>query len=80
LKSAPSLAPLLQGFFTNRLIAQKQVSPHTITSYRDTFRLVLKFLSKRLRRSPSSILLEEVEAPVIVAFLDELEKQRGSGA
>jgi site-specific recombinase XerD len=80
MRSTPTLAPFLQSFFTNRLIGQKQVSPHTISSYRDTFRLLLRFLSKRLRRSPSSILLEEVEAPVIVAFLDELEKQRGIGA
>ena len=79
MRSAPTLAPFLQSFFTNHLIAQKEVSPHTITSYRDTFRLLLKFLSKRLRRSPSSILLEEVDAPVIVAFLGELEMQRGIG-
>lgn len=77
MRSAPTLAPFLQSFFTNRLIGQKQVSPHTIFAYRDTFRLLLRFLNKRLRRSPSGILLEEVEAPVIVAFLDELEKQRG---
>jgi site-specific recombinase XerD len=76
LKTTPTLAPFLQSFFTNRLIGQKQVSTHTISSYRDTFRLLLSFLNKRLRKSPSGILLEEIEAPVIVAFLDELETQR----
>jgi hypothetical protein len=43
-----SVAPLLQGFFTTRLMQQKQASPHTISSYRDTFRLLLRFLSRRL--------------------------------
>jgi site-specific recombinase XerD len=77
MKTAPTFAPLLQSFFTDRLIRQKEASSHTISSYRDTFRLLLRFLNKRLRKPPSSLLLEEVEAPLIVAFLDELERQRG---
>jgi site-specific recombinase XerD len=72
-----SLAPFLQSFFTSRLLRQMQVSSHTISSYRDTFRLLLRFLDKRLRKPPSSLLLEEIEAPLIVAFLDDLENQRG---
>src|SRR5271167_2239563 len=75
--AAPSLAPLLQSFFTSRLIRQKQASPHTICSYRDTFRLLLRFLEKKLRKPPSRLLMDDIEAPLIVAFLDELEARRG---
>jgi site-specific recombinase XerD len=77
MNSAPSFAPLLQGFFTQRLLQQRQASPHTISSYRDTFRLLLKFIQARLNKPPASLLLEEIDAPLIVAFLDDLEKRRG---
>src|SRR6266545_5042526 len=70
-------APLLERFFTQRLMQQRQVSPHTISSYRDTFRLFLKFAQQRWHKPPSNLKFEEVEAPLIVAFLDHLEKQRG---
>jgi len=72
-----SLAPLLQRFFTQRLMQQRQASPHTISSYRDTFRQLLKFIQQRLRKPPSRLTFEEIDAPLIVAFLDELEKRRG---
>ena len=72
-----SLAPLLQCFFTQRLMQQRQASPHTINSYRDTFRQFLKFIQQRLRKPPSRLTFEEVDAPLIVAFLDELEKRQG---
>ena len=72
-----SLAPLLQRFFTQRLMQQRQASPHTISSYRDTFRQFLKFIQQRLRKPPSRLTFEEIDAPLIVAFLDELEKRRG---
>ncbi|MGD0325756.1 MAG: tyrosine-type recombinase/integrase [Terriglobia bacterium] len=68
---------LLQSFFTRRLIQQRQVSPHTISSYRDTFRLLLKFTEKRLHRQPSALVLEDIDAPLVTAFLDDLEKGRG---
>lgn len=76
MKSTPSLAFLLQSFFTERLIRQRQVSPHTIGSYRDTFRLLLQFTRQRLKKPPSRLTLEEIDAPLIAAFLDDLEKQR----
>src|SRR5258708_30907940 len=72
-----SLAPLLERFFPQRLMRQRQVSPHTISSYRDTFRQFLKFIEQRLRKPPSRLTFEEVDAPLIVAFLDELEKRQG---
>src|SRR6516225_9270087 len=69
-----SLAALLERFFTQRLMQQRQASPHTISSYRDTFRLFLKFVQQRLHKPPSRLNFEEVDAPLIVAFLDGLEK------
>jgi site-specific recombinase XerD len=74
--STPSLAVLLESFFTQRLMKQRAASPHTISSYRDTFRLLLQFAQKRLRKPPSRLALEEIDAPLIVAFLDEMEKSR----
>jgi site-specific recombinase XerD len=72
-----SLAPLLERFFTQRLMQQRQASPHTISSYRDTFRQLLTFAQQRLHQSPSHLGIEQIDAPLIVAFLDELEKRRG---
>ena len=72
-----SLAPLLERFFTQRLMQQRQASPHTISSYRDTFRLLLKFAQERLHTPPSQLAFEAIDAPLIVAFLDHLEKHRG---
>ena len=65
---------LLERFFTQRLMQQRQASPHTIISYRDTFRQFLKFAQKRLHKPPSDLHFEEVDAPMIVAFLDDLEQ------
>jgi site-specific recombinase XerD len=70
-----SFAVLLERFFTDRLMQQRQASPHTISSYRDTFRQFLKFVQQRLHKPPSRLAFEEIEAPLIVAFLDSLEKQ-----
>ncbi len=72
-----SLAPLLERFFTQRLMQQRQASPHTIRSYRDTFRQFLTFAQQRLHQPPSRLNVEQLDAPLIVAFLDELEKHRG---
>jgi site-specific recombinase XerD len=55
---------------------QRQASAHTIASYRDTFRLLLQFAQKQLRKAPSSLALEDIDAPMVVDFLDELEKVR----
>ena len=76
MKSA-TLAVLLENFFTQRLMNQRQASPHTISSYRDAFRLLLQFAQKRLHKSPARLAFEEIDAPMIAAFLDDLEKSRG---
>src|SRR5215813_9408297 len=80
MKSTPSFATLLQRFFTERLMQQRQASPHTISSYRDTFRLLLQFARKRLRKSPVNIKFEDIDAPLTAAFLDDLQKSRGIAA
>jgi site-specific recombinase XerD len=74
------LAPLLQRFFTQRLIQERQVSPHTISSYRDTFRQFLKFTRVRLHKAPSAVRFDELDAPLIVAFLNHIEKRQGLSA
>ena len=75
-----SLGPLLERFFTDRLLRQRQVSPHTIASYRETFRLFLKFAHVRLHTPPAHLSFEAVDAPLIGAFLDDCEKTRGMSA
>ena len=77
MSTATNLAPLLERFFTQRLMQQRQASPHTISSYRDTFRQFLTFAQQRLHQPPSRLNVEQIDAPLIVAFLDELEKHRG---
>lgn len=72
-----SFAALLERFFTQRLMQQCQASRHTISSYRDTFRQFLKFAEKKIHKPPSRLSFEQVDAPLIVAFLDDLEKHRG---
>jgi site-specific recombinase XerD len=72
-----SFAPLLERFFTDRLMQQRRVSPHTISSYRDTFRQFLRFTQQRLHKQPSALAFEEIDAPLVVAFLDDLEKRQG---
>ena len=75
---APSLGPLLRGFFLDRLIRQRNASPATVAAYRDSFRLLLRFAEKRLRRSAASLTTNDLAAPLILAFLDHLERERGN--
>lgn len=75
--TSTSLAPLLERFFTQRLMQQRQASPHTISSYRDTFRLLLTFAHQRLHTSPARLTFDAIDAPLVVAFLDHVEQQRG---
>ena len=72
------LAPTLQAFFTDRLIAQKRVSAHTITAYRDTIRLLLTFAAAQTAKAPSDLDVDDLAAPLIGAFLDHLEQDRGN--
>jgi site-specific recombinase XerD len=74
-----NLPALLESFFTIRLMTQRKVSPHTIASYRDTFRLLLQFAQKRLRKAPSQLALRDMDASLINAFLEDLENRRRNG-
>lgn len=76
MSSTPSFPALLQRFFTDRLMRQRRASPHTISSYRDTFRLLLRFAQTRLGKPPMQLAFEQINAPLIAAFLDDLEQGR----
>ncbi len=78
--STASFPALLQSFFTRRLMQQRCASAHTIGSYRDTFRLLLRFAQAQIGKSPSELAFEQIDAPLIAAFLDDLEKSRHIGA
>jgi len=73
-----ALAPTLQAFFTDRLIKQRNASPHTIAAYRDTWRLLLSYASERRGVAPSVLDLADLDAPLIGGFLDHLETGRGN--
>ena len=73
-----ALAPALQAFFTERLITQRDASPQTIAAYRDTFRLLLRFAQKQTGKQPFQLDLEDLDAPLIGAFLTHLELGRGN--
>jgi len=73
-----ALAPTLQAFFTDRLARQRNASPHTIAGYRDTWRMLLTFTAARTGAAPSMLDLDDLDAPLVAAFLDHLENERGN--
>jgi len=77
---ATNLASHLQRFFTERLVAQLGASPHTVASYRDTFRLLLAFASRLRRCQASHLRVVDLDAKLVGAFLRHLEQDRGNGA
>jgi integrase/recombinase XerD len=77
---ATTFPTLLQRFFTERLLQQRQASPHTIAGYRDTFRLLLRFAADRLRRAPSALTVDDLTPAFVAEFLDHLEQVRGNGS
>jgi site-specific recombinase XerD len=74
-----ALAPSLQAYFTDRLIAQRAASPNTIAAYKATFRLLLGFATQRTGKAPSSLDIADLDAPLVAAFLDHLEQVRHNG-
>jgi site-specific recombinase XerD len=79
MNSLTPLSALLQAFFTDRLMNQRRASPHTIASYRDTFRLLFRFAQKQLKKPPSDLVLDDLGAPFIGAFLDHVQRHRHNG-
>jgi site-specific recombinase XerD len=71
---------LLQDFFHQRLVAERGASAHTVASYRDTFELLLRYAEQHTGRTPSALTLQDLDAPLILMFLDHLEMHRGNGA
>lgn len=78
--TSASFPALVQGFFTDRLLRQRRASPHTIAGYRDTFRLLLRFAAERLRKPPTELTIDNLDASFIGNFLDHLEVSRGNSA
>jgi integrase/recombinase XerD len=76
MNAVPTLPAMLQRFFTERLMAQRQVSAHTMASYRDTFRLLLRFAQSQRHKRPSDLDLADLDAALIGAFLTSLEERR----
>jgi site-specific recombinase XerD len=74
------LAPHLSLFLRERLPNERSASPHTCDAYAYAFQLLLTFAAKRLRVRPSALMLEQLDAPLVLAFLAELESVRGNTA
>jgi integrase/recombinase XerD len=74
------LAIYLQRFFTERLGTQLKASPNTIISYRDTFRLLLRYAAGQLKKTPTALQIADIDADLVGLFLADIEKTRGNGA
>ena len=77
---AATFPALLERFFTDRLLRQRQASPNTVASYRDTFRLLVQFARQRLTKAPCELSMADLDTPFLGAFLDDLECTRGNAA
>jgi site-specific recombinase XerD len=73
-----TLAITLQAFFTDRLLRERHASPQTVAAHRDTWRLLLGFGAKRIGKPPSALDFEDIDVPLVCAFLDHLERERGN--
>lgn len=73
-----ALAPVLQAFFTDRLLRERHASPQTVAAYRDTWRLLLGFGAKQTGKPPSALDIEDIDVALVCAFLDHLERGRGN--
>jgi site-specific recombinase XerD len=74
-----TLASTIQAFFTDYLTRQRRASPHTIAAYRDSLRMLLAFAARQAGRQPSRLEITDLDAPLVGAFLDHLENDRGNG-
>ena len=74
------LAPTIEAFFTQRLISQRQASPRTVSSYRDTIRMLLAFAQARTGKEPSRLDVADIDVGLVSAFLTHLEQDRNNSA
>jgi site-specific recombinase XerD len=72
------IAPTVEAFFNERLLTQKNASPHTVASYRDCWRLLLAYVHDTTGKAPSKLHFDDLDAPTIGAFLNHLETDRGT--
>ncbi len=80
MRAGANLAPLLERFFIERLMQQRQASAHTVAGYRDTCLLLLRFIPAHTNKAPSNLSLRDLDAPVLGAVLNDLEQGRGNCA
>jgi site-specific recombinase XerD len=80
MKGISQFPTLLEAFFMDRLMRQRQASPHTIASYRDTFRLLMQHAQQQLGKAPSQLSMPDLDTPFLGAFLDHLEQNRDNSA
>jgi integrase/recombinase XerD len=80
MKEARSFSMLLESFFLDRLMRQRQASPLTIGSYRDTFRLLIQYAQQRLHKAPSQLTVPDLDTVFLGSFLDHLEQHRTNSA
>jgi integrase/recombinase XerD len=73
-----AVAPILETWFTDRLVRQRGASSHTIAAYRDTIKMLVVFAARRSRKQPSNLELSNIDAGTVAAFLDHLETVRGN--
>jgi site-specific recombinase XerD len=78
MKTLPNFSALVQAYFTERLMEQRNASANTIASHRDAFRLLLGFAQQTLKKSPVELAMTDLDAPFIGRFLEHLEKDRGN--
>ena len=76
--TASDFATLVREFFCQRLITQQNASARTVASYRDMFRLLLRYFADHRGRAPTALTLADLDAPAVLAFLDHLERGRGN--
>ena len=80
MKTQSTFSELLQAYFTQRLMHECNASPHTIANYRDAFRLLIGFAHRSLKKPPTALTMQELDAAFVCRFLDHLEKDRGVSA
>ena len=73
-----ALAPTLQAYFTDRLMSQRAASSNTIAAYRTSLRLLICYAADKIGKKPSQLDLADLDAPLVAAFLDHLEQERGN--
>ena len=78
MSEAPTFSKLVQGFFAEHLMQQRALSPRTVAAYRDTFRLLLTFAQQTTGKSPTSLQLTDLNANLVLAFLDHIEQVRSN--